>query len=539
MEKEIINLGVQFRDERTRVSFEDAEEILLSDRVQTIAEAEAEDEGIVLRCQYYICPDCGKEIPAFRSAFEKIEYVCPYGEDEIREFCSGQISLFRKKKILLFNTKIPLGPGRYCPCCRTAISAPEEKDQVILSREEGKITVTRRMSVPELWQMVHTGSIEIRDALHLSETVTFDLTEGETSLVVKAGEDVLYEETDPADAVLETDPLCRIIKNERYLTDRITSCFADYFPEGLPYEREEINFHKLRLMTMFTGFNREFYEGIPMEYDTGRPAAEFGAFFGKIRRIEEIPAYLTEKKVPKAKRLRKLLFEKQSLLFYADEICYLWKLLANADRTMQFLKICGTEFLPCLKIYPGSKKFLEDYGAAMGTEALSELFLAKPYCAIQYGIYYATGSEERRAKERSQFNRSMADCFSGYGLEAYEGYTGIPVPWNVSFGTEDRTPYACDGFLFRRITSSGGLRKAGKELSNCLAGYGGNSYIVGIHRRGRYVAALEIRTEENGKRTVSQAYEAHNKEINKESRLGKAVQNFMEQYDLVYADDEE
>ena len=302
MEKEIINPGVQFRDERTRVSFEKAEEILLSDRVQTIAEAEAEDEGVVLRRQYYICPDCGKEIPAFRSAFEKTEYVCPYGE---------------------------------------------------------------------------------------------------------------------------------------------------------------------------------------------------------------------------------------------DEICYLWKLLANADRTMQLLNICGTEFLPCLRIYPGSKKFLEDYAAAMGTEALSELLLAKPYCAIQYGIYYAAGSEERRAKERSQFSRSMTECFSRYELEAYEGYTGIPVPWNVSFGTEDRTPYACDGFLFRRITSSGGLRKAGKELSNCLAGYGGNSYIVGIYRRGRYVAALEIRTEESGKRVVVQAYEAHNKEIDKESRLGKAVQYFMEMYGLVYQDDEE
>ena len=539
MKKEIVNLGIQFGDEKKQVSFEEAEEILLSDRVKTIAEAESADDGIVLRRQYYICPDCGKEIPAFKTSFDKTEYVRPYEEEAIREFCSGQISLFQKPKIFLFNTKISLGPGRYCPCCSTELRAPGREDQAILFREEGRIIVTREISILGLWLLSLAAGFEMKVTRHLFETVTFDLSTGETSLTVRSGEDILYETKDPADMAFKEDPLCKVIEDKRYLTDRITECFTEYFPEGLPYTKEEMNFQKFRRMTMFTGFNREFYEGIPLEGDTGRPAAEFEEFFRKIRRMEEIPAYLAGKKVPKAKKLRKLLFEKQSFLFYADEICYLWKLLASADRTMRLLESRGTEFLAGLKTCPGAKQFLEDYAASLGTEALSDLLVSKTYCALQYGVLYATGSEVRRAKERSLFKHDMKECYKRYELEAYEEYSGVPRLWNVSFGTEDKTPYDCDGFLFRRLTSSGEYRKAGKELSNCLAGYGGSSYIVGVLRRGHYVAALELCGEPDEKRTVGQAFEAHNREIDAESRLGKAVESFMSRYGLVYEDEED
>ena len=541
MNKEIINLGIQFGDEKKQVSFEEAEEILLSDRVQTIAEAEAKDDGIVLRRQYYICPDCGKEIPAFKTSFEKAEYVRPYEEDEIREFCSGQLRLFQKPKTFLFNVKISLEPGRYCPYCSKEFRAPEKEDQAILfrEREEGRITVTRKMSLLDLWRLSRPDRIEVRDALHLFETVTFDFTAGETSLVIKSGEDTLYETKDPADAAFEEDPLCRIIENKRYLTDRITECFKEYFPEGLPYAKEEMTFQKLRLLTMFTGFNRDFYEGIPLETDTGKPAAEFAPFFEKIRRMEEIPAYLAEKKVPKAKKLRKLLFEKQSFLFYADEICYLWKLLGSADRAMRLLEARGTEFPAGLKTCPGAKQFLEDYAGVLGKEALSDLLVKKAYCALQYGMFYAAGSEARKERERSLFRRGMEERFRQYDLEVYEDFLGFPLLWNVSFGTTDETPYDFDGYLFRRITSSGEFGKAGKELSNCLAGYRGYPYVVGIRRRGHYAAALEIRGRAGEKRMVCQAYEAHNKPIDRGSRLGKAVQRFMERHGLVYEDDEE
>ena len=539
MNKEIVNLGIQFGDEKKQVSFEEAEEILLSDRVQTIAEAEAKDDGIVLRRQYYICPDCGKEIPAFKTSFEKTEYVRPYEEDEIREFCSGQLRLFQKPKTFLFNAKISLEPGRYCPYCSKEFRAPEKEDQAILFREEGRIIVTREISILGLWLLSLAAGFEMKVTRHLFETVTFDLSTGETSLTVRSGEDILYETKDPADVAFKEDPLCKVIEDKRYLTDRITECFTEYFPEGLPYTKEEMNFQKLRLMTMFTGFNRDFYEGIPLETDTGKPAAEFAPFFEKIRRMEEIPAYLAEKKVPKAKKLRKLLFEKQSFLFYGDEICYLWKLLGSADRAMRLLEALGTEFPAGLKTCPGAKQFLEDYAGVLGKEALSDLLVKKAYCALQYGMFYAAGSEARKERERSLFRRGMEERFRQYDLEVYEDFPGFPLLWNVSFGTTDETPYDFDGYLFRRITSSGEFGKAGKELSNCLAGYGGSSYIVGVLRRGHYVAALELCGEPDEKRTVGQAFEAHNREIDAESRLGKAVQRFMERYGLVYEDDEE
>ena len=41
------------------------------------------------------------------------------------------------------------------------------------------------------------------------------------------------------------------------------------------------------------------------------------------------------------------------------------------------------------------------------------------------------------------------------------------------------------------------------------------------------------------KRTVGQAFEAHNREIDAESRLGKAVESFMSRYGLVYECEED
>ncbi len=479
------------------------------------------------------CAVCGAKTPAYGKFFgiakdtKKEKYVLPYAAEKWSE---GQYDFLKPwSPDIKLCEELPCADGLVCPRCGIGFLCKNEPRDITVRSRRGKISFT----VPV--------NKRCKERKTCSETVSFNLKKGRIYVSCESdGEKTVRDLTgkDPSKCEAQFEAL-KFLRYCAPLVREIALRFEKISGAPLPFEENEASFVRFILPTVFVGYGKRFYRGIPFDESGMRVEGSFRKTASALRRASRVPRYLNTTRLPKKKSVRRTLFEDPALLFFTPELELLWDVSGDVNCFVRMLKEHTAALYSVLSVIhtrPSTAAFLTDYVKTTGVrvdELTSDVKLLKrlPYVGSgfdYYASYYASLTDKGREKERMRWKTNRKDV----GSMKPGPFFSVPVR-RAHPGEEKRlTPAersSVGEFVFERLDNTREYICAGKILHNCLGVWDPHSTDVwGIKENGKYVGAVEIYKNE-----VLQAETAYNEPISYDVRINAAFETWCEQNGLI------
>ena len=415
--------------------------------------------------------------------------------------------------------------GRVCPRCHrfsdpckgtTHVHIAADADGVLFAYQSADIHVLLK-----LMDQLSAPSLEV--SLPFTEAVRFDLASGRAVLrIVDAeGSEVLSTDVTAERQTWEQYQSHALLTDNWLVRRRLAQAFTAAWGQALPFAQRKLLPEHFLLMTQFQRYPREFYAVVPYDLSTGNLDEGFRTVVEKLRDARDLPALYNASGLPRIKTVRRLFFQHPGFFFYLDEAAALWGALRDPNHfTRLMTHPLAFGLLTFFHQYPRAVEFIRDWAQCKDVSDLVKHIEERWEQLSVYMLYYAAMSLHARDVERRQWKKAWA-C-------------EIPV---VSFSTVLAIRNALgdceiDGYSFVRLCSTRDCRAVGRAMENCLVNWRiGMNPVFAVMRDGEYAAAIELDGDE-----VVTALAPHNREINRETPLWRAIEKWMRAHRLRLGD---
>lgn len=474
------------------MSSDGALHILSLKKIRRITSAENKDGKIHITRHYCTCPLCGKRFSAYaNSNLTK----SPSLSKNIVDLCDNQLSLFPEEKIktILFNQPMKIGNTVKCPYCGFEGLISNGRIGCLITDNQNQLSVSCNLqTIFDIMAMSWLPKEMLSfDDVHCSETVTFNLQNGTVTASLNCGKKTLCAIPVISSITLgKNDPWLQIFSNKRIFREIKRSFIKVY--GALPFSDKALTIDNLILLTKFVGYHAEFYRDLPLSIDdkTTLLPEEFESISDRIHYSDSVPSVFSEINIPKAKSIKRIIFNRPSILLYEKELERLWKIIDNIDLFCELLN-CNTFFaiLDYFHLYPGIDPYLIDLRKMKGVVWLQKMLVSNccdSFCSL--GIKYLSANSTVRCKLLKIDFKDDRCRYSGY----YGGQFYFSVPMPVCM--ENRSISVEYGYQFVFLTTLKDYYIAGSELHNCLDTYSpyNDSQVYIIRKLNKTIAAIEI-----------------------------------------------
>lgn len=242
--------------------------------------------------------------------------------------------------------------------------------------------------------------------------------------------------------------------------------------------------------------------------------------------------------LPDIKSVRKLFLEHPGYFFYIEECAMLYDIFQDPNLLCRVLQPQNRDkiypVLSFLHRCPGTLKFYQDYAEVMGTTGLCKELENGKIVYENYGYietYVLSKPEVQKAEQRCWKERNFPFASS------FHGDFCLPI---APKPPEDIPDSEMDGYSFRWLRSEREYVSAGKALSNCLVSWDVECQPVltvaplskGLTKNP--IAAVEVEVYPGNDITITQAFEARNRRIEKGSPLYLALHKWCERFNVFW-----
>lgn len=508
-----------------------------------------------------ICPNCGTRLhlydkeasPARKMTTRQLDAV-------VEELLSDQISLFGNtdREELEMHSSIAFDTEIACFRCGTRGYLREDAKarRVQIGTGQGKMSVSCELrDVFETLSVGWLSAVEEEFAIKTppySEEVVFDLDSGITKIRITEGGGTVCEKVLTSEAELTGWSAISAVFGNYVLRRRIRKAFAAAYDGELCFGKDELCLDRYILLTKFIGYNRDFYDYIPFIDDDsssiaqGRrrlPESKLG-IAEQMHRAKDIPDLYAETGLPSAKSIKRIVFEKPQLMFYADEL----KILSEVFDDVNFFRglVERNTIYDILSFnidLKRTKAFLVFVRGVLGKRRLFDTLNSFRFVELfNHGILYDAMSDEAKSIYRGRIMNSPSPeeeiMYNTHGMKLSSLMTHMSrkgYDWN------------CSGYRFQTLRTTFDYEKAGKDLNNCLGSSYGFAYleqvigegfeqpelqcgrtVVGVMKNGRYVAAVEV----DDKGEVKHSESDHNKPIEMSPKILDAYVTWLKRFRL-------
>ncbi len=516
MQRELtITNGYIIQERQKTVPLYEAYKILSTKARRRYANAVRNGDSATLYSHIFRCPHCGQATPAYDYALFHDRKPPTLDKATLSEWAQLQTILFDTTPAFLPIQNPSQSDGQVlCPHCQTLAHASTVSYTVTVETTAYGVALERSIA--------KTNPQSDEFPFIFRERLVLDLAHNDVYME-------LYDQnggysrtgsllTTPA---LPNAFLADLIDDNIVVKRNIRRALAPFWPNGFPFTVSEMSFARCILLTMFVNFPRSFYDELPLNLETERidPSVVKPDMFHD---PDSARAQFDRSPLSKYKSLRRAVFNRPSLLFYTEELEWLFALLGDINR---FHTVLEYRHLPWLLFflhtYSGSRVFLEDYSRINGHQVLCRIL--SELSGIRSEWYFKAceyAALSPFARERQQ--QAWAD--------SYDSPT-ISTPLDIPKYLRDDT---FNGFSFRCLKNTCECHQVGVKMNNCLVDWTSSTPVIAVYRKTRVVAAMEVRD-----RHIVQAYKPHNISIEPHTSLHNAITAWCEKHHIRWYNDED
>ena len=533
--KEIrIPQGYQFKKKTKKVDLFAAHRIFKGREKRRYTVAERVGEQIRLTAHVLRCPYCGKEVPAYR------RFLYPTAETEDFEidfdgWLEQQFSFDAAPPVTLQLQRPEDYRKRFvCPRCGNTSRRADEEVLVTVDANKNGIYLIRELeSFSDIcavgWARQEIGLQED----NLFEGIVFDLQGGTTTFAIFDQSKRVLEQRnfETFSKRRELSGLGLLVEESLMLKRELHRLFTEAWPSPLPFQPAELSMLRLALMTRFKGFDRGFYDAVPLT-ETPRLDPSFDTVAEQLGSVEEAFALLDRSSLPATKSIRRFFAQNSGLFFYLRECELLCSLLdADVNHLRRLLThTCIYDHLADLHIYPALELFLRAFGRVKGVGKLFSLLNTEWPKMMEMAFHYAMKDEAgRRADEQSWMASGYIKRYKRWVFDPLRPTFSLPVLRDLI--PEDIPDCVIRGYCFRWLRTTRDFRDAARALDNCLENWWqvDATSVLTVSYGGTILAAVEVDGCE-----INQALTKRNGSIPKDSPLYAIIDHWRKQNGLLW-----
>ena len=512
-----IPLGYKIEKKIHNMTVNDAREILLTKKQKKFTSAIRSEYDVSLAEHFITCPHCGNKVNLYAKNLKKafnIQAFSPYRlkKEVILDWTSQQIDLFKETyKPLLLNHMIKVNDELSCPKCKNTMKPSEETRKVEIRYHRHKLFIRAEvLDVTELFSLpcLTGGSVYIEFPLY--EVACFNFIKGHTYLRLEnaKGQCIAIRDITSDKYNWFSGTVYNVISKNKQVKRILRDLFNREWNGKIPFFPSELNVNELRMLTMFVGYDRNFYSSIPFKKDSLGVEESFIRQVKKMHHSRDTVKLFKNSNLPDMKSVRKIFFSDAGLFFYLEECERFWNLLNDPNYFTALLKNEEIyRILSDLHTRPMIFEFIEDFLKIFKAKRLLKLINKRWQSLCTYAVNYGSMSEHMRKGEREKWKQNK----KGSGIDSVPDFS-IPM---IKEPAQRIRNCVIDEFEFSWLKTSTDYKEAGEALNNCLTEWERENYpVVCVRKGGKIIAAMEIRDD-----FVYQAYTANNCSLSKEPGL--------------------
>ena len=514
-----IPLGYKIEEEKRKLSVEQARKLLLTKKQKKFTRADRDDYTVELISHFIRCPYCNHKIYVYARELNRTFGCKLYpdhrvSKDVVLDWTSQQMSIFpEERKPLFLSQVVSTTTDLTCPNCKNTMHNSDKKRMVELKHSNHKVYIRAEvLDIMELFSLPCLSTGDVRVEFPLFEMACFNFRNGHSYIRLETpdGRCLAVRDLTSDKYAWTSGAVYNAVSKNKYVRRIARNMFNDEWNSKIPFCPSELGVNEMRMLTMFVGYNREFYSAIPFAKGSLAVDESFKTQARKMHDANDIVSLYKKSKLPNMKSVKKILFENTGLFFYLEECERLWTLFNNPNYFVTLLnekKIY--QILSDLHMRPMIFDFLEDYIKTGRTRHLLKLIHKYWHSVCRYAVNYSSMSKHMRKSERTKWlNRESGSAIGGFPSFA------IPM----CNPTERIRDCSIDEFEFSWLKNSVDYEEAGKALNNCLRDWSTYNYpVVCVRKGGKIIAALEVRND-----FVFQAFTSNNDSLRKIPGLLKA-----------------
>ena len=531
--------GYRIVEKVQKVTVWEAEKILTTRKQRYYTKAIKNGAEADLFVNYVVCPCCNKEFAAnsrYAAFGEFNNYCCKKIPDsEIRKWCSPQLSIFEENgaDVLVISSPIKLPVLFKCPECTNVSFSSDDVRRVKISLDGKKVEIKSEISeIKEIIGLKWIDEYSVIVSFPMYETVVFDIGNGKVQMVLENDEGKKLCQKDVTDypELLEGSIADNLIMHYKNIRRTMKRMFGEVWKVDLPYCGDNITTEALYKMTMFVGYDKEFYSGVP--YKIGSVAVEksFAEITEKLHCSDNIENVFRQTSLPEVKSVKRIFFKNPSLFFYVREANLMWNIINNYDLYCDFLELpCAFEVLSDLHVMPGIAEYIRDFCKVKSVQKFLKNINLDWAIARSSAVEYACSCAELKKmiieKSSGVFGNGVWFC--------KKQLHSVPMRKPA----EKITDCTVEGYYFFLLRTSNEYAKAGRALENCLVEWSAQSSpVICVKKQGKYVAAIEISDNK-----IVQARGYRNLTITNDRKFNKAFEKWRAMYGIewMFAHDED
>lgn len=523
-----IPTGYEVLEKTQTVKIRKALDLLLSGKQSEYSKAVNNYDGTATLFSLVIkCPYCNGELPIKHATNEKIN------RNRIIEWGTGQLNLFECENSELFINKISFAKKtNYCPCCKKESEKTDRYYDISISKKRGKIKISCLLdSIDGLLNTACPKVIELKAPFIYYETTVFNLQSGHTYVCItnQKGNAACIRDITENPNFIRNGILYNLLLTSQRLRKELKKIFKGN--SAFAFYSRLLTFEDLVIATRFVGYNKEFYNSIPLCVGTYKIFPGFKPIAKKMHLAKNIPALYKQLGLPANKATRRIVFSNPGLIFYHDEIKQLYNATTNIDYFSGILLFNHIYYiLAKINCYPVLSGFIQETFKYGNGSAVMRQMTNHFYSLSVYGIRYMSMKDDVKKMERRR--KKWLSLCAEY---AYGDYSSV-LPAVIRFEPCDEMPDCeIDGYRFEWLVTSSDFQKAGQIMHNCLESTFEPTIV--IKSNGIYVAAISLDVLSYKK--ITQAYMCNNQPVSNSTVLFNAIQKWCKRHDVEWHEYEE
>lgn len=511
----------------------------------------------------WTCPYCNAHLPAYQEYFfgtkrskkktkgrTKANSLKGSGyvkipRDKITETIEGQlqISLFNDDRKIVLNR--PMGDVKVkCPRCGKVARTHTQSKQITFTKKKHLFEITAECDIKDVLAAKWISKLWEDVDFPVYETATFNFKKGRVYLTLHSDDwKKVYTVSDVTEKA-ETwtgGAIYNAFKTYKVVQRNFKRAFMNYYPNGFPFDQQELTLGKYVYLTRFIGYPRNFYDGIPFKLCTSRLDSSFKKIGRSLHNAANLEQAYNQSGLPrKSKTIRKIFFENPALMFYTDECVRLNQIINDVNLFRKLLSDESIfEILVQLHIFPNMYDFVIDYANLKGRkEFVANLLNHRTFVFYDAVIYSALSPVAKKIKQEKWktkvFGRPAMNDFDDIMEDP-----GIPIlqrarMYSIPMSPTVKSIQDCeiDSYKFRWLVNSSDYSSAGRELNNCLTNWSpeDNPVVAVYDKNNIAVAAIEIINSDDP--YIVQVRGNRNSDIEDNHTLNRAYKKWKQRFNL-------
>lgn len=477
--------GYKIFEEKALYDFDSVCKILKEDDIKNINSVTMRDDKVEVVKKYWGCPVCGNKQYIKRKSIVSADCI----EDKII-----YPNLFYFPNVLNAECRNNRNPVYICDKCNNAITAENKEYNFSVSCQDNMIKT--ELEIDDIEGLLNTEILDgditnLINEMPVFECLYLDLNKGNVTLQIEnLNGDIFSKVNESAEIqALKSSCFFEMLFYCDALKKLVVKAFSEIWGEfDFPFTEKDLNFELLFRLVKFINYpSADFYYCIPYDETEVNLFPTFKNIAEKIHRYDDLPKLFTNSSLPKAKSLKRHLFTNPEYFFYFDELEKLWQLINDINLFMTVIKSERIFYiLSQIHIYSKVFEYFDVFIKHNSVKSFCNFIVKFPIRFMSNAAAYLSIADENKVYYKP--------IFTNTNLRLREIYHNKSL-FNIPMARINEKIKSCtiNGYDFVVLKSKCEYLQAGKQLKNCLVGWGCIDHpVVAIKKKNKIVGAIEI-----------------------------------------------